>query len=123
MAFGIIEEGNMYVGLCIHLKSPLPLSAVPAAGHRLQVASKVTRHLVVETGAGHMLRLLWKAVFPVRQAYVRAKSCCYIGWTRLLYCCQRLLSSSADIWDGDCAKLKDGAKFASSLISHINVAL
>lgn len=55
--------------------NPPPLSA----GHRLQVASKVTRHLVVETGAGHMPLPLRKAVSPVRQAYVRAKSCFYIG--------------------------------------------
>lgn len=55
--------------------------------------------------------LLGKAVFPVRQAYVCAKKLLLHRWTRLLYCCQRLLSSSADIWDGDCAKLKDGAKF------------
>lgn len=42
-----------------HLKSPPRLSA----GHRLQVASKVTRHLVVETRADHMPPLLRKAVF------------------------------------------------------------
>lgn len=61
MASGIIEtEANMYVGLCITLKSPfLSLSLPPLlAGHRLQVATKVTRHLVVETGAGHMPPLL-----------------------------------------------------------------
>lgn len=69
--------------VCVyHLKSSPPRLHPPLAvssGHRLQVATKVTRRLVVETGAGHMPRLLWKAVFPVRQAYVGAKSCCYIA--------------------------------------------
>jgi len=65
----------MLACVCVYHPKYPPLSA----GHRLQVASKVTRHLVVQTRAGHMPLLLLKAVFPVKQAYDCAKSCCYIG--------------------------------------------
>lgn len=47
----------------------------------------MTQHLVVETQAGHMPPLGRKAVFPVRQAYVCAKSCSYMAVYFIVVCC------------------------------------
>lgn len=94
-----------------HLKSPpLSLSIALSAGRWLQVASKVTRHLVVGTGAGHMLGLLWKAVFPVRQAYVRAKSCCYIGGLVYFIVVSVCSLHPRTSGYGDCAEIKGRSK-------------
>lgn len=58
-----------------HIK-PLPNSRLVTGW--LQVAGKVTQPLVVRAPAGHMPRPQRKAVFPVKQARVCSKSCCYI---------------------------------------------
>lgn len=78
MASGIIPTTNMYVGLCL-CASPSVTSPL-SVGQPLQVASKVTRHLVVETKAGHMPPYLREAVFSVKQAYVLYKSWCCVGY-------------------------------------------
>lgn len=78
MASGIIPTANMYVGLCL-CASPSVTSPL-SVGQRLQVASKVTRHLVVETKLGHMPPRLREAVLSVKQAYVWNKSWCCAGW-------------------------------------------
>lgn len=60
---------------CVYAHQASPQLSV---GHRLQVAGKVTQPLVVRAPAGHMPRPQRKAVFPVKQARVCSKSCCYI---------------------------------------------
>ena len=104
MAFGIIEaEGNMYGGLCITLNPPPSSSVSPlVAGYRW-LARWHGILLSKKQEPAICPRLCEKLFFPVRQADVCARKLLLHRRTRLLPCRQRLLSSSADIWDGDWA--------------------
>lgn len=82
-AYGLWDDRNRakYVSrpayACITLNPPLSVSLFrPVSGYRWP--ARWHGILLSKTGASHMPPFPWKAVFPVRQAYAGAKSCCYI---------------------------------------------